>query len=223
MWWMMTTVVFAQAKFVAGDAAPCMDASLGSVVPTGGQTDVPPDARLIALTQDNGCGGQGTVSWSVRDVDRDILMGADSAEASARTGRADLWLPDTLEVDTVHELEVSDVFGGTRLVQFTTGTELAARVDDAPAGVIQEAGFEEDEYSDLGTWTVSVDLAFEGFASGLSVVRVHDASTPEMPMAETFAIEAGHTTLDMTWVGSDADELCLFFVQEDEAGRDSDA
>jgi hypothetical protein len=221
--WMLVSVALgAQAKLQAVPGVPCMDPSLSAVLPEAGAVDVPLDARYLAMFQDNGCGGQGFVEWFLTEADDAEPTQDGTATGSARTFRASLDPDEDLGVELPYSLIVRDIFGDELMTTFTSGVDFAAEVSAAPVGAVSQATFDELDRTGEGTWTAVVDVDFVGFSSGLSLVQVYDAAAPADVIAEATAVEAGTLELALQWTGAEADELCVYFVQEDEAGRVSE-
>ncbi len=220
-WIFVSVVLGADAKYQIADAA-CMEASLVMVLPEDGQEDVPLDARFIALLEDNGCGGGGVLEWFLTEGDDLDPSQMGSAMSSHATLRASLEPDEDLAPETSYSLVVRDMLGNELSTEFLSGVDLAPEVSGPPSGTVSSATFEELDRSGEGTWTAVVDVDFEGFSSGLSVVRVHDVSSPSAVIAEVLAIPEGSQELELAWFGAEADEVCVYFVQEDEAGRGSE-
>jgi hypothetical protein len=212
IWWMFVNVAVA-------DAVPCMEASLAEIRPEDGATAVPIDARYLLFFEDNGCGSDGFATWVLTEDGASEPTDEGSVSASFSSLRADIEPAVDLVPSTLYELAVSDGFSEDWTVAFTSGTGAAATIESLPTGQVTGVGFVEEGRSGSGTWTARLDLSFQGFASGLSIVSVYDAAYPADVLAEVSASELGRASRSLSWQGDDADELCLVFVQEDEAGR----
>jgi hypothetical protein len=106
-------------------------------------------------------------------------------------------------------------------IEVDSGTGLGHWAPDGGwrTGTSYTVTFDELDRSGTGTWAVSVELEFVGFGSGLSRVRIRHAADPGEPVVEVTAVETGTASVAVGWPGDERDALCLFFVQEGEAGR----
>lgn len=201
-----------------GDTA-CQVPALTEVRPGDGQTDVPVDARFLALFEEGDC-GEGSLIWELTQEGVDEPLQEDSASSSG--GRASLEPDEDLPESTWLELLVTDRTENRFQHEFWTSGLAAEQVEVSPWGVLSDVAHSELDGTDDRAWRATLDLEFKGFESGLSLVQVFDVDHPAEPLAEVTAVATGAAWLDLAWTGESADTLCLYLVQEDEAGRGSE-
>ena len=149
-------------------------------------------------------------------------MSDEEVGGSSITNRISIQSVVPLEADSTYWLYVQDQTGGSREVTFSTGSEQAEVIDEAPTGTITSLSYEHERNAETGTWRATVILDHHPVDSGLSILRVTDSRTPQVIIDETWATSSGTVTWELEWWGAEEEELCLEITQEDEAGRDSE-
>lgn len=206
-------------------AAPCPPLMVSDTRPALGQTDVPTDARLVAVLYGD-CGGSGTYLVE--------LLGQDSAVLASETQT--VTVPDMsgllvlspeggLAPNTDHVLRVTPEDGGeVSEVAFTTGEGLVVGLGaGVPSLALEYASATKVDGEWVVAWGARIDAAED--PDGLSLVGilseeegVDGYAGVAAPDSAGIAVLYGSQT-----VSGKPRELCLDAVQIDGLGVESDA